>query len=95
MCIHIPHQPLCYLPQANSTMEVPVTLSPLPQEEEELQTPVYQHNPLHRHPHHKVSSERPTALSEDHEPAARVHHHHEDHIQLHHKESKQKERNEH
>ncbi|NXP70382.1 SELPB protein, partial [Ramphastos sulfuratus] len=78
--------------EANSTMEVPVTLNPLP-EEEESQTPVYQHNPLHPHHHHKVSSERPTDLTEDHETATLVHHPHEDHNQLHHKE--QKERNEH
>ncbi|NXX39697.1 SELPB protein, partial [Tricholaema leucomelas] len=80
--------------EASSTMEVPVTLSPLPEEEEESQTPIYQHNPLHRHHHHKVSSERPMDLSEDHEPATHAHHHHEDHNQLHHKENKKKERNE-
>ncbi|NXF30588.1 SELPB protein, partial [Nyctibius bracteatus] len=82
--------------EANSTMEVPVTLSPLPEQEgKESETPVHQHNPLHPRYHHEVSSERATDLSEDHEPATHAHHHHSDHGQPHHKRKKQKEGNEH
>lgn len=97
VCIHILHQPLCcYFPQANSTMEVPVTPSSLPEQEgKESETPIHQHNPLHPHHHHEVSSEGATDPSGDHEPATRTHHHHRDHSQPHHEGKKQKEGNEH
>ncbi|XP_074953888.1 uncharacterized protein LOC142059225 isoform X2 [Phalacrocorax aristotelis] len=82
--------------EANSTMEVPVTLSPLPKQEgKESETPIHQHNPLHPHHHHEVSSERATDPSGDHEPATHAHHHHGDHGQPHHEGKKQKEGNGH
>ncbi|NXD80404.1 SELPB protein, partial [Halcyon senegalensis] len=80
--------------EANSTTEVPVTLSPAPeQERKESETPIHQHNPLHPH-HHEVSSERATDPSGDQEPAAHAHHHHGDHGQPRHKGKKEKEGNE-
>ncbi|NXL00929.1 SELPB protein, partial [Mesembrinibis cayennensis] len=82
--------------EANSTTEVPVTLSPLPEQEgKESETPIHQHNPLHPHHHQKVSSERATDPSGDHEPAIHAHRHHGDHSQPHHEGKKQKEGNEH
>ncbi|NXV91494.1 SELPB protein, partial [Calonectris borealis] len=82
--------------EANSTMEVPVTLSPPPnQEGKESETPIHQHNPLHPHHHHEVSSERATDPSGDHEPATHAHRHHGDHGQPHPERKKQKEGNEH
>lgn len=97
VCIRIPHQPLCYFPQANSTMEVPVTLSPLPEQEgKESETPIHQHKPLHpHHHHHEASSEKATNLSGDREPAAHAHHHHGDRSQPHHEGKKQEEGSEH
>ncbi|NXG54879.1 SELPB protein, partial [Hemiprocne comata] len=83
--------------EANSTMEVPVTLTPLPeQERKESETPIHQHNPLHPHHHHEVSSERATDPSGDNEPATHAphHHHHGDHGQPHPQGQKQ-EGNEH
>ncbi|NWI60079.1 SELPB protein, partial [Calyptomena viridis] len=80
--------------QANSTMEVPVTLNPLPEHEEESGTPIHQHKPLHPHRHHEVSSKRATNPSGDHEPSTHAHHHHGDHDHLHH-EGKEQEGNEH
>ncbi|NXC13454.1 SELPB protein, partial [Corythaeola cristata] len=78
--------------EANSTVEVLVTLSPLPEQEgKESETPIQQHNPLHPHHHHVVSSERATDPSADHEPAAHAYHHHGDHGQPHPKGQKQKE----
>ncbi|NXX54023.1 SELPB protein, partial [Scopus umbretta] len=82
--------------EANSTMEVPVTLSPLlEQEGKESETPIHQHNPLHPHHRHEVSSDGATDLSGDREPATHAHHHHGDHGQAHHEGKKQKEGNEH
>ncbi|NXJ50986.1 SELPB protein, partial [Spizaetus tyrannus] len=82
--------------EANSTMEVPVTPSPLPEQEgKESETAIHQHNPLRPHHRHEVSSERATDPSGDHEPATRTHHHHRDHSQPHHEGKKQKEGNEH
>lgn len=97
VCVHILHQPLCHFPQVNSTMEVPVTLSPLPKQEgKESETPIHQRKPLHpHHHHHEVSSERATDPSGDRKPATRAHHHHGDHGQPHHEGKKQKEGNEH
>ncbi|NXG75006.1 SELPB protein, partial [Baryphthengus martii] len=78
--------------ETNSTTEVPVTPSPLPEHgRKESENPIHQHNPLHPHHHHEVSSERVTDLSGDHE---HVHHHHGDHSQPHHEGKKQKEGNE-
>lgn len=96
VAVSIPHQHLCYFPQANSTMEGPVTPSSLPEHEGmESETSIHQHKPLHPHHHHEVNSERDTNPSEDHKPATHAHHHHGDHGQLHHKEKKQKEGDEH
>ncbi|NWW90639.1 SELPB protein, partial [Rhynochetos jubatus] len=81
--------------EANSTMEAPVTPSPLPEQEgKESETPTHQHNPLHPHHHHVVSSERDTDPSGDHKSAARATHHHRNHSQPHPKGQKQ-EGNEH
>ncbi|NXE72505.1 SELPB protein, partial [Cochlearius cochlearius] len=82
--------------EANSTMEVPLTPSPLPEQEgKESETPIHQRKPLHpHHHHHEVSSEKATDLSGDHEPAAHAHHHHGDHGQPHHEGKKQEEGNE-
>ncbi|PKK22626.1 selenoprotein Pb [Columba livia] len=71
--------------EANATMEVPVTLSPLPEQGgKESETPIHQHNPLHPHHHHKVGSERAREPSGDHEPAAHARRHHGDRSQPHH-----------
>lgn len=96
VCIRTLHQPLSHFPQANSTMEVPVTPSPLPKEDgKESVTPIHQHNPLHPHHHHEVSGEKATDLRGGHEPATHAHHHHGDHGQPHHEGKKRKEGNEH
>ncbi|NWQ84244.1 SELPB protein, partial [Columbina picui] len=70
--------------EANTTMEVPVTPRPLPEQEgKESETPIHQHNPLHPHHHHKVSSERAREPSGHHEPAAHARHHRGGHSQPH------------
>lgn len=76
--------------EANSTMEVPVTPSLLPdQEEKESEAPIHhQHKPLHPH-HHEGSNERAPEPSGDHRAAAHAHHHHGDHSQPHPKGQKQ------
>ncbi|XP_010287123.1 PREDICTED: selenoprotein Pb-like [Phaethon lepturus] len=82
--------------EANSTMEVPVTMSPLPeQEQKESETPIHHHNPLHPHHHHVVSTESTRDPNGDHEPATHAHHHRGDHRQSQAKEPKQEEGNEH
>ncbi|NXX84464.1 SELPB protein, partial [Urocolius indicus] len=81
--------------EANSTVELPVTPSPLPKQEEESEAPIHRHNPLHPHHHHEVSSERAADVSGDPKPATHVHHHHGDHGQPHHERKEQEEGNEH
>ncbi|NXL43800.1 SELPB protein, partial [Podilymbus podiceps] len=82
--------------EANSTVEVPVTVSQLPeQERKDSETPIYQRNPLHPDHHHELGSERAMVPSGNTEPATHAHHHHGDHGQPHHEGKKQKEGNEH
>ncbi|NWX39979.1 SELPB protein, partial [Steatornis caripensis] len=82
--------------EANSTVEVPVTLSPLPEKEVKAsETPIHQHNSLHPHHHHVVSSERGTDPSGDHEHATHARHHRGDHSQPHPEGQKQEEGNDH
>lgn len=69
--------------EANSTMEVPATLTPLPeQEEKESETPAH-HQPNHLHPHHRaVGNGTAPEPSGDHRPT-HAHHHHGAHGKLH------------
>ncbi|NWY59973.1 SELPB protein, partial [Chionis minor] len=83
--------------EANSTTEVPVTLTPLPKQEgKESETPIHQHNALHPHRlHHEVSSEKATDPRGDREHATHAHRHNRDHGQPHHEGKKQNEGNAH
>ncbi|NXJ73681.1 SELPB protein, partial [Trogon melanurus] len=81
--------------EVNSTMEVPVTLTPLPEGEvKESETLIHQHDPLHPPHLHEVISERATDPSGDPELVSHNHNHHGDHGQSHHVGKKRKEINE-